>query len=113
MLKELEAIVDQLSVPRRMLREALAGLTDEQLQEKMPGYDWSIKDALAHLAGNEVLMTRVLVSIATGRNESEREFDNEAENREQVARGKHMTTAEIWRELDENRHQLFGFHGRT
>ncbi len=109
MLKVLEPIVDQLSMPRRMLREALAGLRDEQLLEKMPGYDWSIKDALAHLAGNEALMTGVLVSIATARDESEREFDNEAENAEQVARGRNKTVAEIWRELDETRRALLAF----
>ncbi len=109
MLKELDPIVDQLNMPRRMLRQALAGLNDEQLQEKMPDYDWSIKDALAHLAGNEALMTEVLVNIATGKDESEREFDNEAENAAQVARGKHMTAAEIWRELDENRRKLREF----
>ncbi len=109
MLKELELIVDQLNMPRRMLRQALMGLSDEQLQDKMPGYEWSIKDALAHLAGNEALMTQVLVNIATGQDESEREFDNEAENAAQVARGKRETVAEIWRELDENRRKLLEF----
>ncbi len=109
MLKELEPIVDQLSMPRRMLREALAGLSDERLQEKMPGYDWSIRDAMAHLAGNEALMTGVLVDIATGRDESEREFDNEAENAAQVARGKHKTVAELWAELEDTRGKLLEF----
>ncbi len=109
MLKQLEPIVDQLNIPRRMLREALAGLSDEQLQEKIPGYDWSIKDALAHLAGNEALMTEALVTIATGRDVPEREFDNEAENAAQVARGKSKTSAELWRELDETRRFLINF----
>ncbi len=109
MLKELEPAVDQLNMTRQTLRTSLQGLSEAQLQVKIPGSDWSIKDTLAHLAENEALMIEALVNIASGRDEPEREFDNDAINAEQVARGKNKTTAQVWQELDENRAALLGF----
>lgn len=109
MLKKLELTVDLLALTRRTLRQALEGLTPAQLELKMPGEDWSIKDALAHLAGNEALMLRALESIVVGSTQSEQGFDNEAQNRAQVERGRTLTLAQIWQELDANRRRLLDF----
>ncbi len=112
MLKELEPLVDMLDMTRRNLRRAVEGLTPEQYNERMPHSEWSIKDALAHLAGNEALLTDALEAIATGQGTSEREFDNEAENRQQVARGRTLTVPLVWAELDASRQRLLNFLDR-
>ncbi len=109
MLKELDALCDMLDMTRRNLKRAVEGLMPEQYDMLMPHETWSIKDALAHLAGNEALMTDALEAIANGGGMSEREFDNEAENRKQVARGRTLTVAQVWAELDANRQRLLDF----
>ncbi len=109
MLKELEPIVDQLELNRATLHEALEGTSPEQLEHRMPGSEWSIKDALAHLAANEAILTEVIVNIAIGSDETEREFDSDAINAQQVERGRALTFEQVWRELEENRHKLLRF----
>ncbi|MGE5139051.1 MAG: DinB family protein [Rudaea sp.] len=106
MLRELEALVDMLSISRRNLWRAIESLSPDELLLRMPGSEWSIKDALAHLGGNEALMTKALQNIATGSQESEREFDNEAENRAQIARGRQESLAEVLQDLEESRRRL-------
>jgi hypothetical protein len=107
MLKELQPLVEQLRMTRRNLWEVVEGLSIEQLLEKMPGSDWSIKDALAHLAANEALMTDILRSIANGGDANVTEFDSDEINAQQVAEAKDKSLAEGWRELDRNRRELF------
>ncbi len=109
MLKELEPSVDQLQMVRQSLLEALRGLTPEQLSRKMPDSEWSIKDALAHLAGNETLLTQVLMNIASGSDESEVEFDSDAVNAQQVERAKQLSAEQVIQELAENRNDLLQF----
>ncbi len=106
MLQELEPFVDMLSISRRNLWRAIESLPPDELLLRMPRSEWSIKDALAHLAGNEALMTKALQNIATGSQESEREFDNEAENRAQVARGRQKSLDQVLHDLEESRRRL-------
>lgn len=109
MLHELEPQVDLLDMTRRNLRRAVEGLTPEQMQVPLPHQTWSIKDVMAHLAGNENLLIDALQTIATGQGADEREFDNEAENRRQVARGRTLTVPQVWEELNASRARLLEF----
>ena len=106
MLKELDPLVDQLQMVRRNLWEAVEKLSIEQLVQKMPGGEWSIKDALAHLSANEALMSDVLESIANGTEPPASGYDTDSINAEQVAEAESKTVAQVWQDLDESRRQL-------
>ena len=108
MLKELDPLADPLRMIRAELLETLDRLTPEQLRVPFPGRDWAIRDALAHLAANESLMTDVLASIA---NETASplppDFDNDRFNAETVARAKSSSAAELRGALEASRSKLF------
>lgn len=109
MLRELEPLVDQLQMVRRNLWEAVEKLSIEQLVQTMPGGKWSIKNALAHLAANEALMTDVLESIANDTEPPVNEYDTDPINAEQVAQAEGESVAQIWQHLDESRSWLLKF----
>ncbi len=109
MLKELDPLVDQLQMVRRNLWEAVEKLSIEQLVQKMAGGEWSIKDALAHLAANEALMTDILESIANGTEPPASGYDTDPINAEQVAKAEDKTVAQVWQDLDESRRRLMMF----
>lgn len=101
MLKELEPLISQYARSRENLYRALEGLTDAQLEECLPGRDWSIKDTLIHLAANERLMTKLLRDIAEGTNTAlPADFDNQKFNDESVAEGRAKSIAEIRANLE-------------
>lgn len=101
MLKELEPLVSQYARSREVLFNSIAGLTDAQLEECLPGRDWSIKDTLIHLAANEALMTRLLADIARdGPTALPEAFDNQKFNDETVAAGRAKSMAQIRADLD-------------
>ena len=54
-------------------------------------------------------MRLVRVDLATGQGASEHEFDNEAENRRQVAHGRMWTVPQVWEELNASRAHLLEF----
>jgi uncharacterized protein (TIGR03083 family) len=108
MLRELEPFADQFKTVRRELRDAVAGLSPEQLRAPFPRGDWSIRDALAHLAANESLMTDVLQSMAAGApSPLSADFDNDRFNAETVAKAKSLSVDQVWGELEESRSKLF------
>lgn len=107
MLKELEPLISQYARSRETLFKSIRGLTDEQLDDCMPGRDWSIKDTLIHIATNEHLMTQLLHDIANGTNTAlAATFDNQKFNDVQVAAGRAKTIAQIHADLDDSYRHL-------
>ena len=113
-IKELEPIADALAMSHEQLRRAIDGLSEEELLVPFPGRDWSIHDALAHLAANEVLMTELAEDIARGtRTKLPDDFDNDRFNAESVAARRDKPTREILEEIDRNEQGLFKFLSRV
>lgn len=107
MLKELEPLVAQYARSRDTLLKSIEGLSDEQLDECLPGRDWSIKDTLVHLSTNEGLMVTLLQDIATGKNDAlPADFDNQKFNDESVAAGHAKNVAQIRQDLDNSYRHL-------
>lgn len=101
MLKELEPLVSQYARSREVLFKGIAGLTHAQLEECLPGREWSIKDTLIHLAANEALMTNLLANIAQdGPAALPEDFDNQKYNDETVAAGRAKSIEQIRADLD-------------
>lgn len=110
MLKELESLKDQLELTRDNLREAIAGLNDTQVREPIPGGDWSIKDVVAHIAGNEWLLTTILMAAVKDEpSPIPPDFDNERFNAETVEKARSKSMGEIWAELEASRLRLIEF----
>lgn len=112
MLKELEPMVSQFARSRATLYDAIDGLAPEQLDVCLPDRTWSIQDTMAHIASNEVLMTRLLESIALGTATTlPADFDNEKFNQQEVEKARGKTVQELRKHLDESFEQLIAFLG--
>lgn len=102
MLKEMAPLVSQYARSREALFKCLEGLNDVQVDECLPGRDWSVKDTLIHLAANEALMTALLCDIADGdTNSLPADFDNQKFNEETVAAGRAKSIEQLRADLDE------------
>lgn len=103
MLKELEPLINQYARSRETLFAALEGLDEAQVQECLPGREWSIHDTLVHIVTNEALMITLLRDIAYGTNTAlPNDFDNQRFNDEQVEAGRSKSMAQLRVELDAN-----------
>lgn len=103
MLRELQPLVAQYTRSRETLFKSIEGLDAAQLQELLPGRDWSIQDTLVHIATNEALMTRLLYDIVHNTsNALPADFDNQKFNEESVAMGRTKSIEQIRRDLDES-----------
>ncbi len=101
MLKELEPLAAQYKRSRETLLKALDSLDATQLEECLPGRDWSVKDTIIHIATNERLMTNLLKEIAEGTHTTlPEDFDNQHFNDEQVALGQNKSIAQLRADLD-------------
>jgi hypothetical protein len=109
MLKELDPLVSQYARSRDVLSKALAGLNAAQLEECLPGREWSIKDTLIHIAANEKLMTKLLHDIAEGTTTAlPADFDNQKFNDETVAAGRAKSIEQLRADLDESYKGIIG-----
>lgn len=98
----------QFTRSRENLLASLARLNEAQIQELLPGRDWSIQDTLAHLASNQELMVELLGDIVAGRRGTlPDDFDNQRFNDEQVAQGRTERIAQVRAELDASYTRLF------
>lgn len=110
MLKELEPIAGKLRETRGVLNGTLDKLTDEQATRVMVTPEWSIKDAVAHLAGAERGMLRIAQRMARGEDpQLSPNYDNDEANARMVAKRKGQPLAEIRKELDASRAELMAF----
>ncbi len=91
-------LIATLTAQRQELLAALAGLSDEQLDRKSVVGDWSIKNALAHLAAWEQVVTQITPErLRTGvYPEALRAInaDEDANNAREIAASEHLTPAE-------------------
>lgn len=107
MLRELEPLAAQYARSRETLYKTIQGLDTAQLQEPLPGRDWSIQDTLVHIATNEALMTRLLYDIVNNTsNALPADFDNQKFNDESVAIGRTKSIEQIRHELEESYQNL-------
>lgn len=107
MIKDLEALVSRLHRSRSHVYNSIAGLSEAQLVQPLPGGEWSLHDTLAHLAANEELMTDLAYGIATGESTTLGEdFDNDKYNAESVAQRRNKSTNEVLDEMHNSRERL-------
>jgi len=101
MLRELEPLAAQFARSRDTLYASLARLSAAEIQERLPGRDWSVQDTLVHLATNLELMLDLLSDIVTNtRSALPADFDNQHFNDEQVARGRSKTFDQVRADLE-------------
>jgi len=110
MLKELEPIASKLSEARSVLIRSLNGLAEEQATQIFVTPEWSVKDAVAHLAGAERGMFRIAQRMARGEDpQVSPEYDNDFYNARQVAKRKEQSLVQVRAELDAARAELMTF----
>ncbi len=101
MLRELEPLAAQFARSRDTLYAALARLDEAEIQERLPGREWSAQDTLVHLSSNLELTLDLLSDIISGtRGALPADFDNQRFNDEQVARGRTETLAQVRADLE-------------
>ena len=103
-------IFEELAHTRAALLDALAGLDEAALDRKGVVGDWSIKNALAHIAAWESLVVQALrVRLTTGKTPVdllERIQDEDRFNAEEVAEREELTPSEQLIELERIREAL-------
>ncbi len=110
MLKELEPVAASLLEERSRLNATLDLLSDEEAGRLKVNSDWSIKDALAHLAGAERGMLKLAERMARGENpQLSPEYDNNRYNARQVAKRQGMDLRGLRAELESSRSDLLAF----
>ncbi len=110
MLKELEPIAAKLKEERLLLNRALDRMTDDQVLQANVNPEWTIKDALAHLAGAERGMLKTAERMARGEDpQLPQGYSNDEFNARQVAKRKAMSLAQLRAELDATRADLMSF----
>jgi uncharacterized protein (TIGR03083 family) len=114
MLKELEPIANKLREAHTVLARALDPLTEEQAAQIMVTPEWSIKDAVGHLAGANRGMFGIAQRMAEGKDPQLPEgYDNDVYNARQVAKRKEQSLAQIRAELDATHAELLAFLDRV
>ncbi|MCL4395503.1 MAG: DinB family protein [Chloroflexi bacterium] len=112
MLKELDSIANKLNEERGVLIRTLGSLSEEQAAQISVTPEWSVKDAVAHLAGAERGMFGIAQRAARGESPHLPEgYDNDVYNARQVAKRQERTLAEVRAELDGSRAELLAFLG--
>src|SRR5262245_61816790 len=103
-------ILEELAHTRATLLDALAGLDEAALDRKGVVGEWSIKNALAHIAAWESLVVQMLPArLATGKTPDElvaRAQDEDRFNAEEVAEREELTPSEQLIELERIREAL-------
>lgn len=107
MIKELEPIADKLIEERGIFMRMLDALTDAVAMKVMVTPEWSVKDALAHLAGAERGMLGIAKRMMKGEDpQLAPGYDNDEYNARQVAKRKSLSLAELRAELEATRAEL-------
>ncbi|MBI5303074.1 MAG: DinB family protein [Chloroflexi bacterium] len=110
MLKDLDPLVSKLKEAHTILERTLAPLTDEQAIAITVTSEWSVKDAVAHLAGANRGMFGIAQRAARGEDPKlPAGYDNDTYNARQVAKRKEQTLAQIRAELDVTLNEMLAF----
>ena len=103
-------ILEELAHTRAALLDAIAGLDEAALERKGAVGEWSIKNALAHIAAWEAWAVQALpVRLATGKTPEDflaRIQDEDRFNAEEVAEREELTPSEQLIELERTREAL-------
>lgn len=110
MLPELEPVAWKLGENRRLLDQVLGRLNQEEVDSPPGEGIYSPRQVLAHLAGAERGMTRLMQSMAAGENpQLKPDYDNDYYNARQQQKRASMSFADLRSELGETRQALLAF----
>jgi hypothetical protein len=110
MLAELEPLVRALEDNRRMMAQVLDQLRDEEKDRAPREGEYSVRQVLAHLAGAERGMTRLMRLMAAGEKPRLKpDYDNDYYNAHQQEKRAKMSVVDLSAELEEARGDLLGF----
>jgi len=100
MLKDLESLASKLKEAHTVLDRAVASVSDEQAGAPWVTPDWSVKDAVAHLAGANRGMFGIAQRSAQGLAPKLPDgYNNDTYNARQVAKRKDQSLAQLRAEL--------------
>lgn len=109
----LEGALARLAESRRALRQAIEGLSEEEMTQAQVEGVWTVKDILGHIASWEEVFLEPLRRYARGRPfETDVIEDYLAWNDRHAARKREMPLAAILEELTVIRRELVGVAGR-
>jgi uncharacterized damage-inducible protein DinB len=110
MLPELESLKIELDENRRLLADTLRDLSDDEMQRAPRVGEYAGREMLAHLAGAERGMTRLMQNMAAGKNPRLRaDYDNDVYNARQQEKRARMTSEQLLDELQQSRAELLAF----
>lgn len=110
MLPELETLAHELERNRHDLIALVKQLDDEELKRVPRAGQYAGRELLAHLAGAERGMTRLMQNMAAGLNPRlKSDYNNDYYNARQIEKRAHMTVAALGVELTETRRELLTF----
>jgi len=110
MLSQLESFPGRLAENRHALDEYLQSLTDEEMR-RSPGEGlYSGREVLAHLAGANRGMTRLMQQMAAGQQPRlKADYNNDYYNLRQQEKRAALSVAQLLAELDETHRDLLAF----
>ena len=110
MLKDLESIASKLNEAHTVLTRALESAGDDLVAQAMVTPEWSVKDAVSHLAGANRGMFGIAQRSARGEAPKLPDgYNNDTYNARQVAKRKEQTLAQIRAELETTRAEMVAF----
>jgi uncharacterized protein YhaN len=107
MLIEIEPLVGELAENRRRMAEVLSRLREDEMDRAPRKGEYSPRQVLAHLAGAERGMTRLLHLMAAGDMPKLRpDYDNDLYNARQQEKRAKMSVGDLKAELEDARRDL-------
>jgi hypothetical protein len=110
MLPQLEPIAQRLADNRRLLDQYVAQLNDDEMKRAPEEGEYSGREVIAHLAGGNRGMTRLMQQMAAGSNPRlKADYNNDYYNARQQEKRAGMSVSELLAELDETHRDLLAF----
>ncbi len=109
MLAQLEPIAQRLGQNRHLLDEYIKPLSDEQLRQSPREGQYSGREVLAHLAGADRGMTRLVQLMAAGQEPRlKADYNNDYYNARQQEKRAGLSVEQLVAEIDEAHRDLLG-----
>ncbi len=110
MLSQLEPIAQHLINNRRLLDEYVAQMNDEEIKRAPKEGEYSGREVIAHLAGANRGMTRLMQQMAAGQTPRlKADYNNDYYNARQQEKRAAMSVPALLAELDETHRDLLAF----
>jgi hypothetical protein len=110
MLAEINSLAEELSDNRRLMAQVLDRLREEEKDRQPREGEYSPRQVLAHLAGAERGMTRLMQLMAAGEKPRLKpDYDNDYYNLRQQEKRAKMSVADLAKELEVARRDLLAF----